>query len=162
MGTIFFWNISLLKQVLFILSIWIQATKTQMTDNYLLKYTSQKTFVYNIYWDIKNKRKKPFYKVICWRMRMLWAFSFLKYLVEIENKHVYNGIFFNKKDYSQVELIKKKSFCSWLYTKRWLFQTQSPNFVFLIIPNPIHGFIWNSMVAAIAQSVNFRFRAPFQ
>ena len=28
---------------------------------------------------------------------MLWAFSFLEYLVEIKNKHAYNGIFFNKK-----------------------------------------------------------------
>ena len=28
---------------------------------------------------------------------MLWAFSFLEYLVEIKNKHVYNGFFFQQK-----------------------------------------------------------------
>ena len=69
-----------------------------MADNYLLKYTSQKTFVYNIYGAIKNKRKNVFYKVLCWRMRMLGAFSFLEYIVESKNKHVYNGNFPTQKD----------------------------------------------------------------
>ena len=57
--------------------ILIHTTKTQNTDNYILKYSSS-TFVYHIHEAIKNKCKKLFYKVLCWRMRMLGAFSFLE------------------------------------------------------------------------------------